>query len=182
MICITLILSNEHMKISSLNSLKQEDEKKGNQLKAFPALTTPFTMKEYFKDNELRKTKIPFSRALAEFDFSQKIKRRQFVERINYTLYNLSRGEINFMFDFIDINKDDLVSGQEWDAFMTLFVYPFEACDSKNDYYLDESEWKTCWENDPNSNNLKFEQNKDSTDDPSAATGLVRRTGSLRVG
>lgn len=163
LICISIILSNDTFKTSSLNSLKtnQEDEKKGNQLKAFPALTTPFTMKEYFKDNDLRKTKVPFSRALAEFDFSQKIKRRQFVERINYTLYNLSRGEINFLFDFIDINKDDLVSGQEWDAFMTLFVYPFEACNTKNNYYLDESEWKTCWENDPNSNNIKFEPNKE---------------------
>lgn len=54
-----------------------------------------------------------------------------------------------------------MVSGQEWDAFMTLFVYPFEACNTKNNYYLDESEWKTCWENDPNSNNIKFEPNKE---------------------
>lgn len=59
LICISIIISNDTFKTSSLNSLKtnQEDEKKGNQLKAFPALTTPFTMKEYFKDNDLRKLK-----------------------------------------------------------------------------------------------------------------------------
>jgi hypothetical protein len=65
-------------------------------------------------------------------------------------------GEIQEIFDFVDINGNDEVTLNEWGSFMTLFVLPFEACDGDGSKVLNEEEFKTCFDNDPKTKALKF--------------------------
>ena len=128
----------------------------GNQKTAFPNLYNQLTIRSDFNKAENKFMKPAFSRILYESNTSKKFKRKEFIDEIKYPLYNMSRGEASIIFDFIDVNKDDLVEGNEWDAFVNIFIYPYEACDKNNNYYIDIDEWKECWFNDPNNQMVKL--------------------------
>lgn len=146
----------KYMPSPNSTSKKESTDKKQMQSNAFPNTYLPPTMSENLDNQETEFKKPLLSRALFETDQNRKLKKREFLESIQYPLYNLSRGEMQVIFDFCDVNKDDLVEGREWDAFVALFILPFEACDSNDDYFIDLNEWKTCFSNDPRAKMIKL--------------------------
>ena len=88
----------------------------------------------------------PISRSLFERDPTLKLMRKDFLKTFQFTLYSLDKGEANSIFDFADIDKDDLLDHIEWNAFLNLFVYSFEDCDVNKDFVLDLEEWSSCWD------------------------------------
>jgi len=96
------------------------------------------------------------SHALFEEDPRRKLRQKDFISSIRYAMYNLTRGEIEQIFIFADMNRDDLIDQNEWDAFTALFVFPFEACDSDGDYVLNLEDFKKCFEADPRSKLVNF--------------------------
>ena len=94
------------------------------------------------------------SLALYSVDSYKKYKKNDFIKAIEYSNYQLSRGELEEMFDFIDTNHDLLVDKEEWQKFVQVFVFPFEKCDIDHNYLLDETQLKQCFENDPSSKQI----------------------------
>jgi len=99
-----------------------------------------------------------FSKCLFEESPLRKLRQKDFISTIKYAIYQLSRGELEQIFNFADMNHDDLIDHKEWDAFVTLFILPFEACDKNADYLLDESELEACFAADPRSRLVRFPQ------------------------
>jgi len=56
------------------------------------------------------------------------------------------RGEIKYIWDTIDINKNSKVSEEEFEDFHEIFITPYEACDSDNNYSLDTNGLGKCLE------------------------------------
>ena len=94
------------------------------------------------------------SLALYSIDSYKKYKKNDFIKAIEYSNYQLSRGELEEMFDFIDTNHDLLVDKEEWQKFVQVFIFPFEKCDIDHNYLLDEAQLKQCFENDPSSKQI----------------------------
>ena len=103
-------------------------------------------VKENFKSKYIPP---PISHSLFEKDPTSKIMRKEFLKTFKFTLYNLNKGEANSIFDFADVDKDDLLDHIEWNAFLNLFVYSFEECDINRDFILDLDEWTKCWDYSP---------------------------------
>ena len=97
-----------------------------------------------------------FSKSLLESDPTRKLKKADFIETIKYALFQITRGELEQIFTFVDANKDDLVEAKEWDGFVALFVLPFEACDADKNHLLNEAEWTACFDADPKSKLIEF--------------------------
>lgn len=125
-----------------------------NQLKAFPNTYEAPTMASQIPDANYKPPK--FSHSLFESDPKRKMRKPEFIETIKYTQYHISRGELEQIFNFADQNKDDLIDQKEWDAFSTLYLFPFEACDSNGNYLLEAAEFKKCFNADPKSKLLTF--------------------------
>jgi hypothetical protein len=96
------------------------------------------------------------SRSLFEEDPNRKLRQKDFISTIRYSMYQLTRGELEQVFVFADMNHDDLIDSKEWDAFTALFIYPFEACDADMNYLLSVEEFKACWDADPRSKMVTF--------------------------
>lgn len=126
----------------------------GHQRNVFPDRSNPPTGNLQFPYANYTAPKL--SQSLQEVDPNTKMRRQDFIQFFKYTLYNLTRGEAEQIFLFADIDHDDLVSSFEWDNFIQLFILPFEACDTNNDYLLDHSEFAQCFNKDPNSEFLRF--------------------------
>jgi len=103
---------------------------------------------------ELKDPKL--SQSLTETDPTMKIRRTEFLSTIHYALFSLTRGELEQIFYFADINHDDLIDHTEWDQFLSFYVLPFEKCDKKGKYVLDKEAFKTCFANDPKSKLIEF--------------------------
>lgn len=125
-----------------------------NQVKAFPNTYEAPTMASQIADSNYKPPK--FSHSLFESDPKRKMRKPEFIETIKYTQYHVSRGELEQIFNFADQNKDDLIDQKEWDAFSTLYLFPFEACDSNGNYLLEVAEFKKCFNADPKSKLLTF--------------------------
>lgn len=99
----------------------------------------------------------PFlSRSLFEEDPRRKLRIKDFVNTLRYSMYQLTRGEAEQIFVFADKNHDDLIEQSEWDAFTALFIFPFEACDADGNYLLSTAEFKACFDADPRSKLVTF--------------------------
>lgn len=96
------------------------------------------------------------SQSLFEENPQRKIRIKEFMSTIKYSLYKMTRGEFEQVFNFADMNHDDLIDQQEWDAFLALFVYPYEACDTTGDYLLNSAEFKRCFKADPRASLIEF--------------------------
>ena len=102
------------------------------------------------------------SRALFETNPKRKLKLTEFLDEIRYPLYNMTRGETEQMFYFIDESKDDLIDQKEYDNFATFYVYPFEACDYDHNYVLNITEFKDCYDADPYFQYIRYPPHKDN--------------------
>jgi len=122
---------------------------KKNQLKVFPNTFEAPTMKSQIPESNYQAPRL--SSSLLENDPTRRLRKTEFIDTIKYTFYKMTRGELEQIFGFVDVNKDDMIDQKEWDGFSSLFVYPFEACDDNGDYILDENEFKKCFEADPKS-------------------------------
>lgn len=150
---IMMIISVSHS-IESSNLKIGQEEPKYNALTAYPNYYEAPTMANQIESANFT---VPWlSRSLFEEDPRRKLKMKEFLSTVRYTLYQLTRGEMEQIFIFADQNHDDLLDQQEWDAFTTLFVFPFEACDVKGEYILDEEAFKKCFDADPRSKEVKF--------------------------
>jgi len=98
----------------------------------------------------------PLSKALLESDPTRKMRKPDFIENLKYALYQMTRGEAEQIFTFVDQNKDDMIDHKEWDAFVALFILPFEACDSNKNYVLELKEFEACFNADPKSKLITF--------------------------
>lgn len=58
----------------------------------------------------------------------------------------LTLGEVKYIFNIIDIDHDLHVDKNEYQNFLTLFVEPFQACDTESVHSLDADKIKaeTC--------------------------------------
>jgi hypothetical protein len=133
-----------------------EEPLKKNQLTAFPNTSQAPTMAKQIPDSSTNFSPPKLSHSLFETDPKKKLRKAEFMENIKWSLYKLTRGELEQIFDFSDQNHDDLIDQTEWDAFTTLYILPFEACDSNADYLLDAAEFKTCFNADPKSKLLQW--------------------------
>jgi hypothetical protein len=133
---------------------KQPDILQYNQLLTYPNTHEAPTMKEQLSSANF--TAPWLSRALFEEDPRRKLRLKEFISSIRYSMYKLTRGETEQMFVFVDKNHDDLVDQNEWDAFAALFIFPFEACDTDGNYILSVEEFKACWDADPRSKLVDF--------------------------
>jgi hypothetical protein len=127
---------------------------KKNQLKTFPNTYEAPTMKSQIPESNYQAPRL--SSSLLENDPSRRLRKTEFLDTIKYTFYKMTRGELEQIFGFVDVNKDDMVDQKEWDGFSSLFVFPFEACDENGDYILDEVEFKKCFEADPKSKSIDW--------------------------
>jgi hypothetical protein len=142
--------------LSTLSSIQCAEPLKKNQEKAFPNYNQPPTSKEGVKDKNFNYTAPLLSHALLESDPTRKLRKQEFMDTIHHAYYKLTKGELEEIFNFMDMNKDDLVEPKEWDAFSQLFIFPFEACDKNGDNLLDEAEWRACYDADPKSKLVEF--------------------------
>ena len=145
LVLASLIVADEPIKTEPLQK---------NQLTAFPNTIQAPTMAKQIPESNYVPPKL--SHSLFETDPKKKLRKAEFMEAIKWSLYKLTRGELEQIFDFSDQNHDDLIDQQEWDAFTTLYVLPFEACDSNSNYLLDAAEFKICLNADPKSKLLSF--------------------------
>ena len=127
---------------------------KKNQLKNYPNTYEAPTMKAQIPDSNYQAPKL--SRSLMENDPTRKLRKSEFLDTIKYSLYKLTRGELEQIFGFVDVNKDDMVDHKEWDAFSSLFLLPFEACDENTDSILNEAEWTKCFDADPKTKSIEY--------------------------
>lgn len=49
---------------------------------------------------------------------------------------DMTNQQVMDLFDMADINKNGIIDEDEWDAFYTLFISPFENCLITNDYTI----------------------------------------------
>jgi hypothetical protein len=96
------------------------------------------------------------SAALREHLSHRRLRKSDFLELFKYGMYQLTRGETEQMFNFIDQNKDDMIDHSEWGAFVQLFILPFEACDVQHNYLLEPKEFKVCFDKDPKTKMVSF--------------------------
>ena len=134
---------------------------KGAQASAYPnefepPISTPLLKKANFKAPLM-------SAALREHLSHRRLRKSDFLELFKYGMYQLTRGETEQMFYFIDQNKDDMIDHSEWGAFVQLFILPFEACDLQHNYILEPKEFKVCFDKDPKTKLVTFRRryNKD---------------------
>lgn len=132
------------------SNVKQEK----NQATAYPNTHEAPTMSGQIPQSNYKPPK--FSLSVFETDPRRKIRLPEFLEIIKYSLYMMTRGEMEQIFLFIDQNHDDLIDHDEWDAFMTLYILPFEACNDKGDYILDQDQFKKCYDADPKTKLITF--------------------------
>ena len=85
------------------------------------------------------------SQALRETLAHRRLRKSDFLEIFRYGMYELTRGETEQLFNFVDQNKDDMIDHKEWGAFVQLFILPFEACDTSHNYILEPKEFKICF-------------------------------------
>jgi hypothetical protein len=85
------------------------------------------------------------------------------LEQLKYGLHQLTKGEAEQIFYFIDVDKKDTVSQREWQDFVSLFILPFEACDKDSNKVLNEEEFKACFDNDPRAKFIEFRKRYDTT-------------------
>lgn len=128
------------------------------EYKTFPNQFNAPTMEEQLEDAKF--TAPLLSRALFEENPQQKLKLQDYQEQVRFTMYNMTRGESEQVFYFIDKNRDELVDQTEYDDFAMIYIYPFEACDKNHDYLLSEEEFKVCFKKDPVSRFITFRREK----------------------
>ena len=103
------------------------------------------------------------SQTLQELDPTRSLRRSDFIQTVQYPLFNLTRGEMEQIFYFADLNHDDLLDHGEWDKFTGFFILPFEKCDKKGIYVLDAKEFKECYKNDPKSKLIQIKKKYQKT-------------------
>lgn len=148
------LLINALIILTVLVHFSLNNEPKGAQATAFPnenepAISTPLLKKANYKPPLM-------SQALREIVTHRRLRKSDFLEVFKYGMYALTRGETEQMFNFIDQNKDDLIDKAEWGAFSTLFILPFEACDTSHDYTLEPKEFRICFDKDPKTKIITF--------------------------
>ena len=151
-IFLSLILTTLLTSTNPLKANKQPFKK--NQLSDYPnTYEAPVSNRDL-----LNATYSPplLSQSLFEEHPQRKLRQKDFMSKIKYSLYQLSKGELESIYTFADLNHDDLIDQNEWDAFVTLFILPFEACDLNADYLLNEKEFSSCFAADPRSKLVKF--------------------------
>jgi len=99
---------------------------------------------------------IPLSAALKELPYNEKIKRQVFLDTLKYTYYKMTKAEANLMFNIIDTDKDDLIDLHEYHEFATLYIMPFESCDTGKDHLLSLKDFKICFAKDPKRQLITF--------------------------
>ena len=125
-----------------------------NQVSTFPNTYEAPTMSKQIESSDYRAPAL--SKALLETDPTRKMRKPDFIENLKYALYQMTRGEAEQIFTFVDQNKDDMIDHTEWDAFVTLFILPFEACDANKNYVLELNEFQNCFESDPKTKLITF--------------------------
>merc|ERR1712032_1091483 len=119
-----------------------------------PAISTPLLKKANFKAPLM-------SAALREVLAHRRLRKSDFLELFHYGMYELTRGETEQLFNFVDQNKDDMIDKGEWGAFTQLFIMPFEACDMSHDYLIEPKEFKTCFDKDPKTKLVTFRRRQE---------------------
>jgi hypothetical protein len=125
-----------------------------NQLTAYPQTYEPAVSQLALKSSNF--TAPLMSRSLFERDPKRKLRKTDFLEIFRYGLYQLTRGETEQIFNFADLNHDDMIDSDEWNAFTTLYILPFEACDVNKSYIIDPKEFGVCFDKDPKSTVVTF--------------------------
>jgi len=96
------------------------------------------------------------SQALSELNPKGKMRVIDFLESFNFVAYRLTKGEAEQIFFFADANRDGLLGHDEWENFVSLYAYPFQACDQNKDFLLDQNEFGLCAQKDPKFVNIVF--------------------------
>lgn len=130
------------------------DGPKKNQLNTFPNTYEAPTMNNQIQSSDYQAP--PLSKALLESDPTRKMRKPDFIENLKYALYQMTRGEAEQIFTFVDQNKDDMIDHKEWDAFVALFILPFESCDTNKNYVLELKEFQACFDSDPKTKFIQF--------------------------
>jgi len=125
-----------------------------NQLTAYPQTFEPAISQLALKSSNF--TAPLMSRSLFERDPKRKLRKTDFLEIFRYGLYQLTRGETEQIFSFADLNHDDMIDSDEWNAFTTLYILPFEACDLNKSYIIEAKEFGECFDKDPKSTVVTF--------------------------
>ncbi len=147
-LCLTLCLTSALALRDAPSALKK------NQQSTFPNTNEAPTMNKQIADSDFQAP--PLSKALMESDPTRKMRKSDFMETLKYALYQMTRGEAEQIFTFVDQNKDDMIDHKEWDAFVSLFILPFEACDTNKNYVLELKEFQTCFDSDPKTKLISF--------------------------
>ena len=125
-----------------------------SKLNAFPNRNEPPTSPEYLVSANF--TAPLMSSSLREAISQRRLRKSDFLSIFKYGSYELTRGESEQIFNFVDQNKDDLIDKSEWGAFVGLFILPFQACDKKQTYLLEVPEFTICFDKDPKTKSITF--------------------------
>ena len=153
------LLINALICLSILAQIALNKDPKGAQKSAFPneyepAITTPLLKAANFKAPLM-------SQILREQLSHRRLRKSDFLELFKYGMYQMTRGEAEQMFYFVDQNKDDMMDHAEWGAFVQLFIMPFEACDVNHNYLLGPKEFKLCYDKDPKTKVISFRRRQE---------------------
>ena len=96
------------------------------------------------------------SQALSELNPKGKMRVIDFLEAFNFVAYRLTKGEAEQVFFFADADRNGLLDHDEWENFVALYAYPFQACDQNKDFLLDKNEFGLCFQKDPKFKNIVF--------------------------
>ena len=101
---------------------------------------------------------LKFSNSLYTLDPYKKFRKSDFIDTIQYSKFQLTRGELEQIFDFIDLNHDSFVDTKEWDHFVQIFAIPYESCDQQGTFLLDQNQLKKCFESEPSSKQIGIKE------------------------
>lgn len=109
-------------------------------------------------DSTYAQPNLKFSNSLYTLDPYKKFRKSDFINSIQYSKFQLTRGELEQIFDFIDLNHDSFIDTKEWDHFVQIFAIPFESCDQQGTFLLDQNQLKQCFENEPSSKQIGIKE------------------------
>lgn len=174
---VILAITAVSLCLATENTENKDDNLKYNQMEVFP-----HTFEAATNTTNLDKanyTSPYMSHVLFEEDPRRTLRKHEFITQLRFQAYRLTKGEAEQLFTFADANRDDLLDQQEWDTFVGLYVYPYEACDKNHDYLLDEAEFGYCFDKDPRSRFIVFRRKTYPVRHKEMMWTITSRTGPL---
>lgn len=84
------------------------------------------------------------SKSFSSSSFSSPLSLSDYLSKVNFSNYSLTRSEAEDIFYFITKNKEEL-SISDWESFSSSFIIPYEQCKPDRSFMLHFNQFKQCF-------------------------------------